>query len=47
LIAIEVEPKYGFVARSLSEWGTKGEFDAPIVAENEIVDLLRRLKLIQ
>jgi hypothetical protein len=46
LIAIEVEPECRSVARSLSRWGTKGEPDALIVAESEIMDLLRRLKLI-
>jgi hypothetical protein len=47
LIAIGVEPKYKFVARSLSRYGSKGESGAPIAAESEIVDLLRRLKLIR
>jgi hypothetical protein len=47
LIAIEVEPKYRSVPKSLSGRGTKGEVDAPIAAESEIVDLLRRLKLIR
>jgi hypothetical protein len=46
LIAIGVEPECRSVARSLSEWGTKGELDAPITVESEITDLLRRLKLI-
>jgi hypothetical protein len=46
LIAIGVEPECRSVARSLSEWGTKGELDVPIAAESEITDLLRRLKLI-
>jgi hypothetical protein len=35
-----------FVARSLSGRGPKGEFDALIVVESEIMDLLRSLKLI-
>jgi hypothetical protein len=47
LIAIEVEPEYRSVARSLSGWGPKEESDASIVAESEIVDLLRRLKIIR
>jgi hypothetical protein len=46
LIAIGVESECRSVARSLSEWGTKGELDVPIAAESEITDLLRRLKLI-
>jgi hypothetical protein len=46
LIAIRVEPKYRSVSRSLSGWGPKGESNAPIVAESEMTDLLRLLKLI-
>jgi hypothetical protein len=46
LIAIGIEPECRFVARSLFGWGPKGELDAPITTESEIVDLLRRLKLI-
>jgi hypothetical protein len=45
-MAIRVETEYRSVARSLSERGHKGESDAPIVAGSDIVDLLRRLKLI-
>jgi hypothetical protein len=46
LIAIGVELEYRSVIRSLSEWGPKGEPNAPIAAESEDVDLLRLLKLI-
>jgi hypothetical protein len=46
LIAIGVEPKYRFVARPRFERGPKGEPDALIIAQSEIVDLLR-LKLIR
>jgi hypothetical protein len=46
LIAIEVELEYRSVSRSLSRWGPKGESNAPIVAESEMMDLLRLLKLI-
>jgi hypothetical protein len=46
LIAIEVEAEYISVSRSLSEWGPKGELNIPIVAESEMTDLLRLLKLI-
>jgi hypothetical protein len=46
LIAIRVEPEYRSVSRSLSGWGPKGESNAPIVAESEMTDLLRLLKLI-
>jgi hypothetical protein len=46
LIAIGVEPEYRYVSRSLSGWGPKGESNAPIVAEREMTDLLRLLKLI-
>jgi hypothetical protein len=45
-IAIGVEPEYRSVSRSLSRWGPKGEFNAPITVESEMVDLLRLLKLI-
>jgi hypothetical protein len=47
LIAIGVEPYYRYIARSLSGWGPKGEPDASIAAECEIMNLLRRLKLIR
>jgi hypothetical protein len=46
LIAIGVEPEYRYVSRSLSGWGPKGEPNAPIVAESEMTNLLRLLKLI-
>jgi hypothetical protein len=46
MIAIGVESEYRFVARSLSEWGPKGELNAPIVVESEIVNFLRLSKLI-
>jgi hypothetical protein len=46
LIAIRVESEYKYVSRSLSGWGPKGEPNAPIVAESEMTDLLRLLKLI-
>jgi hypothetical protein len=46
LIAIGVEPEYKSVSKSLSGWGAKGEFDAPIIAESKIADFLRWLKLI-
>jgi hypothetical protein len=46
LIAIEVESEYRSVSRSLSGWGHKGESNTPIVAESEMTDLLRLLKLI-
>jgi hypothetical protein len=47
LIAIGVESECRYIARSLSGRGPKGEPDAPIAAESEITDLVRRLKLIQ
>jgi hypothetical protein len=46
LIAIGVELECRSVARSLSGRDTKEESDALIAAESEIVDLVRRLKLI-
>jgi hypothetical protein len=46
LIAIGVESEYRSVSTSLSEWGPKGEPNAPIAAESEMTDLLRLLKLI-
>jgi hypothetical protein len=46
LIAIRVEPEYISVSRSLSGWGPKGEPNAPITAESEMVDSLSLLKLI-
>jgi hypothetical protein len=47
LIAIRVEPEYRSVARSFSKCDPKGDSDAPITVESEIMDLLRRLKLIR
>jgi hypothetical protein len=46
LIAIGVEPEYRSVSIPLSGWGPKGEPNAPIAAESEMMDLLRLLKLI-
>jgi hypothetical protein len=46
MLAIGVEPEYRFVARSLSGWGPKGEFNASI-AGSEVADFLSQLKLIQ
>jgi hypothetical protein len=46
LIAIGVEPEYRSVSKSLSGCGPKGESNAPIAAESEMIDLLRLLKLI-
>jgi hypothetical protein len=47
LITIRVEPEYRSVARSISGQGSKGELNASIATESEIVDLLRRLMLIR
>jgi hypothetical protein len=46
LIAIGVEPEYRSITRSLSGWGPKGEPNALIAAESEVMDFLRLLKLI-
>jgi hypothetical protein len=46
LIAIGVEPEYRSISRSLSGCGPKGEPNAPIAVESEMMDLLRLLKLI-
>jgi hypothetical protein len=46
MLAIRVETEYRYVTRSLSEWGPKGESNAPITAESEVADFLRLLKLI-
>jgi hypothetical protein len=46
MLAIGVEIEYRSVTRSLSGWGPKGEPNAPIAAESEVVDFLRLLKLI-
>jgi hypothetical protein len=45
LIAIGVELEYRYVSRSLSGWGPKGEPNAPITVESEMMNLLRLLKL--
>jgi hypothetical protein len=46
MLAIGVEPEYRSATRSLSEWGPKGEPNAPIAAESEVTNFLRLLKLI-
>jgi hypothetical protein len=46
LIAIGVESEYRSVSISLSGWGLKGELNALIIAESDMTDLLRLLKLI-
>jgi hypothetical protein len=46
MLAIRVETVYRSVIRSLSGCGPKGESNAPIVVESEVVDFLRLLKLI-
>jgi hypothetical protein len=43
MLAIGVEQEYRFVTRSLSGWGHKGESNAPIAAESEVMDFLRLL----
>jgi hypothetical protein len=40
--AIEVEPEYRSISRSLSRWGSKGESNALITTERETTDFLRR-----
>jgi hypothetical protein len=47
LIAIGVELEYRSIASSLSGQGPKGELNAPIIVESEIVNFLRLLKLIR
>jgi hypothetical protein len=47
MLAIGVEPGYRSVARSLSGWDPEGEPNALITAESDIMNLLRRLKLIR
>jgi hypothetical protein len=47
MLAIGVESEYRSIARSLSGFGPKGESNAPIIADSEIMDLLRMLKLIR
>jgi hypothetical protein len=46
MLAIGVETEYRSVTRSFFRWGPKGESSAPIIAESEVVDFLRLLKLI-
>jgi hypothetical protein len=46
LDSYRIETEYKSVARSLFGRGSKGEPDAPIAVESEIVDLLRWLKMI-
>jgi hypothetical protein len=41
MLAIGVEIEYRSVTRSLSGWGPKGDPNAPIAAESEVVDFLR------
>jgi hypothetical protein len=41
MLAIGVEPEYRSVTRSLSEWGPKGEPNAPKAAESEVANFLR------
>jgi hypothetical protein len=47
LIAIEVEPEYRFVARSLYRWGPKRVSNVPIAAKSKITNFFRLLKLIR
>jgi hypothetical protein len=42
MLAIGVEPDYRYVTKSLSGWGPKGELNASITVESEVVDFLRR-----
>jgi hypothetical protein len=42
MLAIEVEPGYRYVTRSLTGCGPKGEHNAPIIAESEVMNFLRR-----
>jgi hypothetical protein len=46
MLAIGIEAEYRSVTRSLSEWGTKGESNAPITAKSEVTGFLRLLQLI-
>jgi hypothetical protein len=46
MLAIRVESGYRSVTISLSGWGPKGEPNALIIAESEVTDFLRLLKLI-
>jgi hypothetical protein len=47
LITIRVELEYRSVARSLSEWGPKGDPNCPNAAESEVTNFIRLLKLIR
>jgi hypothetical protein len=38
MLAIGVKTEYRYVARSLSEWGPKGESNTLITTESEVVD---------
>jgi hypothetical protein len=38
LIAIGIGSEYRSVVKSISEWGPKGEPDAPIGAESKVTD---------
>jgi hypothetical protein len=40
-------PDYRYVAKSFFGWGPKGEPNAPIAAESEVMNFLRWLKLIR
>jgi hypothetical protein len=46
MLAIGVEVEYRSVTRLFSGWVPKGESNAPIAAESEVVDFSRLLKLI-
>jgi hypothetical protein len=46
MLAIGVESEYRYVTGSLSGWGPKGEHNASIAAESEVMNFLRLLKLI-
>jgi hypothetical protein len=46
MLAIGVEAEYRSVTKSLFGCGLKGEPNVPIVAESEVMDFLRLLKLI-
>jgi hypothetical protein len=46
MLDIEVELEYISVARSLSGCGPKGEPNAPITAESEVTNFLRRETLL-
>jgi hypothetical protein len=46
MLAIGVETEYISIATSPFGWGHKGEHNALIATEREVIDFLRRLKLI-